>query len=213
MATAAEIREKLLAHGLSGDDIQVALMITHYIMQWDSVAFPGEPALIRICPTLSSNPACVDFRAQYRLDDSYEIFVPELYERLIGNEGHARDPRFSETGDLLEVKTPFSIEEVAFGVAAHEVRHRIQEKKGLRLFKEDSRSTNSRLQRIIYFEAAYFQIARKHLLEQGTSLESIETRLGPLEFDSKVIELFVMNCAKELNTTETMRDIILLQPD
>ena len=130
---------------------------------------------------------------------SYQIEVKNL-AGIMEKEVNMINPLFTRGGQLQDVRRYLP----DLAIAAHEVRHRVQHDRKVRRFSPESAKLvkNKILQSIIKFQEMVFKEDEKIYRRDKKPERFIKDRLGPKEFDAKVIERLISNRLYEISKRE-----------
>lgn len=204
------------------DDLDSAISFAWYLSNLDSAVFPNEPATVLIegvnknsKSTASYHSPAIDGREFYRIyvtgmaddlaqkRDKRRIFVKE--------DGHYRWP-------LKKEDPAHTNEQLNFGIALHEIRHRIQfhHRNQLKLFKSASQTNDELLSVVLRLVSEQFSKMPESLRAKGRDEQYIKRRTAPTEFDAQVIEDYAYNQPEEEiqnNVAKIGHQIAWLQPE
>lgn len=193
-----ELRER----GVSEEEIEMATNLMCAISYFDSIFFEKG---IEMSFSLNYDP---DNYAGYHTKESeedqeaYLIFIKNLREKIQNRNN--RVVSFDSSGKLnfLDEK----IEEFMLGLAAHEVRHRLQgndeQEETIKLFDRNKKYPEA-INNFVKFKRLYFIERAKEMGE-----EDIKDKLSDHEFDAQVVESIFKNALRAGGSVKDLCEII-----
>ncbi len=106
------------------------------------------------------------------------------------------------------------IQENLIAIALHEVRHRLQIKKKVKMFTKDRNTTDQQVNMLIGHKREVFKRAKHKLSRENRQRKFVKTILSDKEFDAHIIEdLFLIEILKKGKISIShVKDILLLNP-
>ncbi|MFA5767236.1 MAG: hypothetical protein WC919_04905 [Candidatus Paceibacterota bacterium] len=198
MSTFKSLTQELREKGAGNRDIGMALRVMVAISALDELVFSKkERGMINIIPA-SKHPhkyPVAYHRGDKESEECYLIFVNGIADYLKEEKSKKRviikNGRPGNRAKLVKN----SWDEMFFRVAAHEVRHRLQNKLKIRKFTPKSAEIidDRILKWTIEFYTVEFEERKKIYERDGESEDYIRDRMKPREFDASVIESFVIS--------------------
>lgn len=160
-------------------DINAALALKEFIEKLDIIIFPKNPRRVSISP-ISCVSRCM---ACYipRPSELYIVYAPELVRKV--RQRTKGWPQRLPLGAVLAA------------VAAHEVRHRVQERHKPKLFKPEPKpklGANDIVADILQVVDLSLNRLKKRYEREGRSRNYVRLCTGRLEFDARVVETMVL---------------------
>ncbi len=185
---------------------RIVICISTFIAFFNYLAFGDEDVNIGIFKNHSSFIAAYDPRR-----DRYSVIISNA-EKLAKERylGYVTD--FNEDGsfhELFQGVGPFLL-----SIALHEVRHRLQKKKRVKMFSCNRITRDKRINHFIKFRKYLYAYEKKTCREGHVWKKIIESRYSPKEFDADVIDHYFsaeMIGRGRLSLSE-IRTILLLSP-
>jgi hypothetical protein len=178
--TLGELTAILKENEVKQADINAALALKEFIEKLDIAIFPKKPRRVLISP-ISSVSRCMACYVP-RPSELYIVYAPELVRKV-----RRRIKSWSKRLSLSAVLT---------ATAAHEVRHRVQERHKPKLFKPESKKPKpgdddivAEILKVVDLSLNQF---RKRYKREGRSRNYVRLRAGRLEFDARVVETMVL---------------------
>lgn len=138
------LKNQLLKEGLEEKDIDISINLAEYMRELDFLVFSDNVPIIFADFECQQNK---DIRAFYapatrRQKEYYIVYIPKMNESLEEARTHFF---FDDNGGLTTQKTnkPISTQELLLQIATHEVRHRFQQKPGLKKTTKSAREHDS----------------------------------------------------------------------
>jgi hypothetical protein len=197
LSTFSKSRDDLLNLGVNEEDVKAAEYMVPFIGALDEAVFSREQACqICLVPTHKhSYEAKIAYaKKEEGRTEEYLLYLNGLSEFLFED---FENKHFIATRDIENYKPSLrgvSRWQICISIAAHEVRHRLQHKEGVRKFTPRSylRVKDPQLSCVIEF-CGYLDKAKEDLfVEEGRSQRYIKYKLNRREFDAKVIEYLVL---------------------
>ncbi|MFH1423614.1 MAG: hypothetical protein ABIG29_01480 [Candidatus Nealsonbacteria bacterium] len=198
MSTLKEIKGSLKQAGFKKEDIKAVLRLLPYLGALDELVFPESPITIGFSTSKNRFEHFAGYHPGKNAEVKYSIFVNGLAGRL-QEEKERRGlwvpdiktkPGHKKQSKLLKP----TWEELLVPMAAHEVRHRVQNEclckkfsplKSAKLIKDDL------LRAIVIFEGYVLEENEKTWTKENKPKAFIKERMERTEFDASVIERLV----------------------
>lgn len=201
-----ELKKRLKAK-YKEKDVDKALGLAKRISALDRHVFPEKPIEeFNFSPKARGSSMAGHVPYRKSCPEHYTIWISDIAKR-IKDEIMNKQPVFcSRSGKLRLVY--ISWEELLWGIAAHEVRHRVQLLKKIKRFspRHVDIIDNPILRAMIGFQSCSFEILTKKYRKEGKSEQYIRRKTRSAEFDAYVVELFVIQSIRR-------KDILLVFDD
>ena len=214
-------------NGLSLEDAQATVYLKVAILELDELMFPDNTIDVGLDLDTNAEFADPERAASYHpkpeagesdqdYGETYSIHPWGLHAGFLRKKGFSAsfphrvfNPDGSVIpGELKEMHSFTPMEEI-FGIAFHEVRHRVQHnKKDLRLFGPNSTSQGDGLM------AAVIGLTVELTKDRGEeSARLVEWLSDPLEFDAFVIDTYALQKDMSGGSLEAFRELLLREAD
>lgn len=216
-----ESRSRLLEkYKMDEKDVNVAVNLMACIMFFDKRILGDIDTIFSFIPhkaKFETIVRCLVFMKKKTGErkDGYQIYARGISD-LIEKRGALMC--FTKKGKVVRItrfkeKRRHSLEETLIGIAAHEVRHRLQYHRLIRqLGKKDINiCKDKRLVRVIKFTDLVFKEERKIYREKRRPEWSIKKRTKASELDARIVEEIVKNRIHYGCTTKKLCKAILIQ--
>lgn len=197
MSTLKESQRTLEQAGFKEEDIKAVLRLLPYLGALDGLVFPESPITIGFSTSKNRFGHFAGYHPGKNAEVKYSIFVNGLAGRLREEKEHRglwvpdikTRPGHKKQSKLLKP----TWEELLVPMAAHEVRHRVQNEclckkfslKSAKLIKDDL------LRAIVIFEGYVFEENEKTWIKENKPKAFIKERMERTEFDASIIERLV----------------------
>lgn len=186
---------------LSPRDAVSALILGHTIETFDRLIFPTAPCPIHFVLEKMPGRIAAYLRPGSRiLPSSYVVFAADSAKQLDDYSGFAQ----------RNLGRAFSYGGFFAGLAAHEVRHRVQEELRVRLF--DGRYDYGELSEFVLSTREEMALMRQDMRKERVGRNVIRHRMRPREFDALVIEQIVAVYVSGEHTLSGIVHRLRLQP-
>ena len=159
------LKNELLQEGLKAEDIAISISLAENIRELDFLVFGKNIPIVFAdfeCEQDKEIKAFYAPRAR-KQKESYIIYVPKMKECLEGAHFY-----FDEQGKLTNEKTdkPITVPELLVQIAAHEVRHRFQQKLEIKRKVGKKKS-------VIEYDSHLVEFAAVEAFHAGKTMEEI----------------------------------------
>ncbi len=215
----AEKRKELRDKGIQEKDIDFAFALCFWIEFFDGKNFFPDTVQANFCDWPSSDGTVA---AYWPHGKCYVIYVPGIYERM-REEWQRQFVHMTKNGNVsyplsrLNKKKLISWREALIGLAAHEVRHRMQETPGFRIFTD----TNPPMEKTgwdLYSKlAGKRRLTKKDMLAlelsgQRDSREKSGRKMDLPELDALTVEGTAISLSRIGSSANKIAAIIKMQP-
>ena len=222
-ANREDFERELEQSGLEKEDIALATKFMMCLATVNQLVFQDRAELI-----FSTNKEKSENFVQYLpekkeidQDESYWINVKFFGQTIREIVGENRTVFLDEAGHLIkseEEAPPVSLEELLLGIAVHEVRHRLQKKKGIKLIGPSSKvffEGNQIDDEFINLQSSFISGQKKKLKSRGDVKEGLlERKTGSEELDAVIIEKIAVSRLYHRKTSlEQLRQLISIEPE
>lgn len=211
-----ELVPKLRREGVSERDAKMATTLVSLIRWFDARIFGPHD----IAPVLLSRQRLNLLAAYQCLPDGsasrYVVFTHNITQSVV------RDARASQfficrtSGELRIFPSSASVPEYLIAIAAHEVRHRLQQSGVIRkMFSRIEQSgASDRLLRLLWNTGkARHQNRIKRLFDAGRDARLIANETSKEEFDARLVEQMVMHRYHACETDDELVNLVLIEPE
>lgn len=137
----------------------------------------------------------------------YAVFLKKI--NLLKNFGEIN--LFDEKGGLSNA--PCTINEAIISIAIHEVRHRLQKMKMVKIFTPKKLTGNKRINSFIKFRKLIFKYEKRAFIKERRKRRVIKKLLCDIEFDAYLIQdIYLAEIAGNVINLEKLYEIIFLEP-
>jgi len=214
---ASEIQASLKTKGVRREDIKTALDLKSFIEKLDFSFFPQASAPIRILHRLSRITKGV--RAAYihprvkNATDSYVIFAPALHKRLEKEKSECTLLLKNKGGEFILAESTKHIPPICMiaALAAHEVRHRVQQHFKPKLFDPKSlseRNPSDLLSNAVCVATLLIEEIRKSCKQRKERKHVMQMMTCRKELDALVIEITALHIFYQSHSIEKLIPLI-----
>lgn len=205
------ISKELRNRGRTDEEIDLAIKIACCLSYFSSLFF-GKTIPINFVPR--ENKA--GFLAAYCHpsmpncnEECFFIYVKDLPLKLEDNKNYCKTRHyFSIDGKITQAE--MSKEEFLIAMGVHEVRHRLQHNKNVKLFKRNKKYRPP-IGHLIKFLKNVYKYQKEIYIREGESKRFIAWDLSNREFDADVIERIFTNNLQKGRTLKELCEIIKME--
>jgi hypothetical protein len=185
---------------LDKNDLALAISLAWHLSNLDAIIFPNNSAIIIFESVNPKSRSTI-------LYHSPAIDGKEFYKIFIAGMSHDLDLKMNKRRIFVREDSSYkwplreedpvpNKEQLNFGIALHEIRHRMQYnlRGTLKLFGPDSKVSNNQLLNVVLkLNKEQFRKMPESLRNKGRDNRYIEKRTAITEFDAQVIEDYAYN--------------------
>lgn len=198
-----ERQVNILSERFSQDDINLAFALLDVMLFFDHIAIQKKEIMSGMI-----GPNKAPFVAFYAPNEN-------AYGVHIRNVSRLKDSTVS-TFDKERVieEVSLSVEEAILGMAIHEVRHRLQKKKLVKIFTRKTKTKDRLMNNHLLYCRLLFQIEKRRFKKEKRKRRFINDRMKDIEFDASLIQqLFLGELVKNKKITlKKILEILFLDP-